>query len=86
MFWGTAQAVTPVKTLLVFQSNQGSAVFSWNSSKLKYQTDQQRNFLDVVCPRVYVLSSKNTEQLQFQFLQCAAICYTEESRIWRNFI
>lgn len=77
----TAQAVTPVKTVFVFQLNQGSAGFSCNSSKMNYRIDQQHNFLDIVCPEVYVLSPKNTEQLQFQFLQCAAICYFEESTI-----
>lgn len=75
MFWGTAQAVTPVKTLLVFQSNQGSAGFSRNSSKLNYQTDQQHNFLDVVCPQVYVLSPKNTKQLQYQTAAIPVCCY-----------
>lgn len=50
----TAQAVTPVKTQLVFQLNQGSAGFS-------YQTDQQHNFFRVVCPHIYVLSPKNTD-------------------------
>lgn len=73
----TAQAVTPVKTVFVFQLYQGSAGFSCNSSKTNYQIDQQHNVLDVVCPQVYVLSPKNTEQLQFHFLQCA-ICYSEE--------
>lgn len=81
MFWSIKCSSCNNSKNTVFQSNQGSAGFSCNSSKMNYQVDQQHNFLDVVHPQVCVLSPKNTEQLQFHLLQCAAICYIEESRI-----
>lgn len=58
IFWSIKYSSCNNSKNTVFQSNQGSAGFSCNSSKINYPRDQQHNFVDVGHPQVCVLILK----------------------------